>query len=68
MKTPDDRRVTCDPPRPVAAHCAVGDTLCRVLVLSQDEWEALPEAQRPSIAEFFPGLGWVVATPRCLNK
>jgi hypothetical protein len=45
----------------------VGDTLCRVYVLSEAQWDALPEAQRPATAEHFPGLGWVVATPRRLK-
>ena len=43
--------------------CAIGDTLCEVRVLSQAEWEALPEGRRPSAAEYFAGLGWVVAIP-----
>jgi hypothetical protein len=47
-------------PRPA---CVVGDTLCEVQVLSEAEWEALPSEQRPSPAEYFPGLGWVVAVP-----
>ena len=48
------------PPRPT---CAIGDTLCEVRVLSEAEWDALPADRRPSPAEYFPGLGWVVASP-----
>jgi hypothetical protein len=47
-------------PRPT---CVVGDTLCEVRVLSEAQWEALPAERRPSPAEYYPGLGWVVATP-----
>ena len=45
-------------PRPT---CVVGDTLCEVRVLSEAEWDALPADRRPSPAEYYPGLGWVVA-------
>jgi hypothetical protein len=68
--TPPDRR---SPPatsekRPPAVRCGLGDTLCHVHVLSESEWEALPEASRPSTAEYYPGLGWVVATPGPLRQ
>ena len=48
-------------PRPT---CAIGDTLCEVRVLTEAEWEALAAEHRPSPAEHYPGLGWVVATPQ----
>lgn len=49
---------------PVSAcpTCVIGDTLCEVRVLSEAEWAALPAERRPSAAEHFAGLGWVVAT------
>jgi hypothetical protein len=47
-------------PRPT---CVVGETLREVRVLSEAEWEAIPPEARPAPAEFFPGLGWVVAGP-----
>jgi hypothetical protein len=50
-----------NPPRPPAAECILGETLCRVRVLSEAEWAALPPDRRPRAAEHFPGLGWVVA-------
>ena len=49
--------------RPEPVHCAVGDTLCELRVLSPAEWDALPPDRRPATAEYAPGLGWVVATP-----
>jgi hypothetical protein len=49
----------CVPP----GQCVVGDTLCEVRVLSDAEWQAIPPDRRPATAEYFPGLGWVVATP-----
>src|SRR6478736_1362578 len=59
-----------EPPRPAddpaagppRVECVVGETLCRVRVLSEAEWDALPPERRPRTAERFPGLGWVVAT------
>jgi hypothetical protein len=48
-------------PRPSGPQCIVGETLCRVRVLSEEEWAALSPGRRPRTAEHFPGLGWVVA-------
>jgi hypothetical protein len=60
----EPRRITETPaPGPPPAECVVGDTLCRVRVLSEAQWEALPEADRPTTAAYFPDLGWVIATP-----
>jgi hypothetical protein len=50
--------------RPPGVECVVGETLCRARVMSEAEWAALPEDRRPRVAEYFPGLGWVVALPR----
>jgi hypothetical protein len=41
--------------------CIVGDTLCRVRVFSDAQWERIDPAKRPTTAEYFPGLGWVAA-------
>lgn len=49
--------------RPAPVRCAVGDTLCEVRVLDAAQWQALPPNRRPSVAEYVPGLGWVVALP-----
>jgi hypothetical protein len=46
----------------------LGDGLARLRVWSEAEWDALDEAERPAHAEYFEGLGWVVAVPvRDLN-
>jgi len=47
--------------RPDPVHCAVGDTLREVRILSESEWDALPQGSRPRTAAHVPGLGWVVA-------
>jgi hypothetical protein len=63
--TPTDPRRTVlhrEPP-PADPECVVGETLCRVRVLTEQEWAALPPGRQPRIAEHFPGLGWVVAAP-----
>jgi hypothetical protein len=44
--------------------CVVGDTLCRVRVWTEAEWEQIVPADRPSPAVHVPGLGWVGATVR----
>ena len=44
-------------------YCTVGPSLCRVRVLTDDQWNALPEDHKPLRAECVPGLGWVVAFP-----
>jgi hypothetical protein len=49
------------PSRPPPVDCIVGDTLRRVRVLTEAEWEAIPLDRRPAPAEYFPGLGWLVA-------
>ena len=60
---PTDRIPTDAPtPRPAAVHCVVGDTLCEVRIFGEAEWEAIPPGDRPSPAEYFPGLGWVAPT------
>jgi hypothetical protein len=48
---------------PEPTYCIVGDTLCRVCVWTEDEWDRLDPAQRPSTFEHVPGLGWVGAVP-----
>ena len=37
--------------------------LYRVRFWSEQEWEALPDACRPKLAEYIPGLCWVGAIP-----
>ena len=63
-KKPSNRLPRSLAPASARPTCAIGDTLCEVRVLSEAEWEALPVAEQPSPAEHFPGLGWVVATPK----
>ena len=60
---PEDRLRARPGPPPALARCVVGDTLCQIRVLSDAQWQALPEADRPVTAAHVPGLGWVVATP-----
>ena len=50
--------------RPPPVDCIVGETVRRVQILSDAQWNAIPPGQRPSPAEYFPGLGWVVASGR----
>jgi hypothetical protein len=46
----------------------LGDGLARLEVWSRSRWDATDEAERPAHAEYFEGLGWVVAVPvRDLN-
>jgi hypothetical protein len=46
----------------------LGDGLARLEVWSQSRWDATGEHERPARAEYFEGLGWVVAVPvRDLN-
>jgi hypothetical protein len=46
----------------------LGDGLARLEVWSRSRWDALDRAERPGHAEYFEGLGWVVAIPvRDLN-
>lgn len=51
--------------RPPAAlcHCVVGEALAAVRVWSEAEWAGMTERERPTPAEFLPGLGWVAAGP-----
>ena len=39
--------------------CVVGDLLGEVRVLTADEWDALPSQERPRLAAYFEGFGWV---------
>ena len=61
----DPRRMTSDQghPRPPIGptFCVVGEALREVVVRGEAEWEALAPGDRPSPAEYFPGLGWVCA-------
>jgi hypothetical protein len=40
-----------------------GEGLARLQVWTQAEWDRLEEAERPTLAEYLEGLGWVVAVP-----
>jgi hypothetical protein len=44
-------------------YCVDGSIMCRVRVLTDEEWNALPTTGRPHRAERVQGLGWVVAIP-----
>jgi hypothetical protein len=51
-------------PAPLPLSCVVGETLCHVYVLSEEQWGAIPARRRQGMkAEYVPGLGWVVASP-----
>ena len=66
MKAQDDPSVPNGKPpetQPDPARCLVGSRLCRVRVLSDAEFHALPENEKPAAAEHVDGLGWVVALP-----
>jgi hypothetical protein len=52
-------KATHPPPEPV--RCIVGETVREVRVWTEEEWERLDPARRPSPAEHVPGLGWVAA-------
>lgn len=55
-----------DPTGPV--YVTHGPSLFRLGVWSEAEWAALPDEDRPRIAEHVPGLGWVGLTPvACMN-
>ena len=49
-------------------YCTDSPSLCRVRVLSDEEWNALPERDRPRRAEQVAGLGWVVAFPEIIEN
>ncbi len=54
---------SCEP-----VYCIVGETLCQVLVWTEEEWELLDPVERPGVVEHVPGLGWVGAVlPRGLK-
>jgi hypothetical protein len=52
------------PPTVPPIHCTDGPGFYQVRILSEQEWESLPESQRPARAEYVPGVGWVVALPK----
>jgi hypothetical protein len=45
--------------RPASIECIVGDTIRRVRIWTEQEWATIDPAERPSPAEYFPGLGWI---------
>jgi hypothetical protein len=57
----DDLRRRLADPAPVFVDLGTG--LGRLEVWSQARWEATDEGDRPAKAEYFEGLGWVVAIP-----
>src|SRR5689334_13273446 len=63
-----DHLTTQEGPRPLPLACVMGDTLCHVYVLSDDQWAAIPERRRRNMtAVHIPGLGWAVASPGRLS-
>ena len=56
-------RPTSHDPDPDPDLCTHGGQLCRVRVLTEAQWQQLPAADRPALAEYVPGLGWVVGVP-----
>jgi hypothetical protein len=56
----------------VSTHEAVliisGPMLCRLHVWTDEQWVALPKAERLAQCIYAPGLGWVGAIPvACMN-
>ncbi|MHC5539164.1 hypothetical protein ACYOEI_13180 [Singulisphaera rosea] len=49
------------PSKPAPMFCIVGETVCRVRIWTDAEWELLDIADRPTVVEQVPGLGWVGA-------
>jgi hypothetical protein len=50
------------PTRPAPVYCIVGETVREVRIWTEEQWERMDPAERPSPAEYAPGLGWVAAT------
>jgi hypothetical protein len=50
-----------EPAAPDPIQCIVGETVRNVRVWTEDEWARLDPEERPTPAEYFPGLGWVGA-------
>ena len=50
-------------PAAVSGCCVVGDMLCEVQVWPEVDWAKLTPRDRPVLAEYYPGLGWVAAVP-----
>ena len=48
---------------PGHVQCIVGETIRRVRVWSEKEWARFDPAEKPSPAEYFPGLGWIGIEP-----
>ena len=46
-------------PRPEPVRCIVGDTIRPVRIWTEEQWERMDPAERPSPADHVPGLGWV---------
>ena len=45
-----------------------GPMLCRLQIWTEEQWAALPLAERPAQYTHAPGLGWIGALPiACLN-
>jgi hypothetical protein len=43
--------------------CTLGDTLCRVRVWTERQWEQLDPGRRPAAAVHRPGFGWFAPVP-----
>lgn len=55
------------PSKPMPVFCIVGETVCRVRIWTDAEWERLDVADRPAVVEQVPGLGWVGAVRSSLT-
>lgn len=56
------RRISDFDPKIPGRHfiqCIVGDTIRKVRIWSEEEWAEIDPAERPTPAEYFPGLGWI---------
>ena len=63
-RLPDPEPAPADAGRVPPLYCTLGETLCRVRVYDEEQWQALDPDRRPRTAEYVPGLGWVAADPR----
>jgi hypothetical protein len=62
MTAPSRRKLRSTPERPSwpePVYCTLGDTLCRVHIWTDEEWQQLDPDERPAEAVHYPDIGWV---------
>ncbi len=57
-RKPSSRDASADP-----LQVMVGSALCELRIWTEEEWDLLSDAQRPSNFIYAPGLGWLGAVP-----